>query len=168
MAEPFIGQISLFAFAFAPRNWAFCNGQTMSIAQNQALFSLLGTTFGGNGQSTFGLPNLQGRANVSSGPNFSQGQIGGEEMHTLTTAETPAHTHSANGTTLSTNTVNTPTGTLLNSPSPNLYTNQITNLVALQPTTIANAGGSQPHENRQPYTVVNFCIALQGLFPSRN
>ena len=168
MSEPFIGQISLFGFSYAPKGWAQCNGQTLSIAQNQALFSLLGTTFGGNGVSTFQLPNLGGNVTMSSGPNWNQGQVGGEIAHTLTNSEIPTHSHMVNGTNTSAGAGTAPTNTLLNSPSPNLYTNQATNLVALMPTTVANAGGNQSHENRQPYTVVNFCIALQGIFPSRN
>ena len=168
MAEPFIGQISLFGFPFAPKYWAQCNGQMMSIAQNQALFSLLGTTFGGNGVNTFGLPNLQGTVTMSSGPGWTQGQVGGEVSHTLTNNEVPPHTHQAFGTTNSTNAGTQPTNAVLNSPPQSLYTNQVTNLVKMAPNTIANVGGGQAHENRQPYTVINFCIALSGIFPSRN
>jgi microcystin-dependent protein len=167
MSDPFIGQISLFGFPYAPRGWAQCSGQTLSIAQNQALFSLLGTTFGGNGVNTFGLPNLGGNVTMSSGLTWTQGMTAGEAAHTLLGNEIPPHTHTVNATGNSTGTVNTPTNTLLNSPTPPLYTAPA-NLVALTPTTVANVGQNQAHENRQPYTVVNFCIALQGIFPSRD
>jgi microcystin-dependent protein len=167
--DPFIGEIKLCAFGYAPRGWAQCNGQIMAIAQNQALFSLLGTVYGGNGQNTFGLPDLQGRVALHAGTGFAAGQTGGEQGHTLTQGEIPAHTHQAFSTNLSAGAGTTPSGTLLNSPPEKLYTAPTpANLVSLGPTTLANAGGSQAHENRQPYTVVNFCIALQGIFPSRN
>lgn len=167
MAEPFLGEIKMMSFAFAPRGWALCNGQQMPINQNQALFSLLGTTFGGNGQTTFALPNLQGRVPIHIGGGLIQGQAGGETAHTLTQPEMAAHNHPAVATGLTTNTVNAPTGTLLNSPPQQLYSPP-NNLVSLQPTTITNVGGGQPHENQQPYLTVNFCIALQGIFPSQN
>src|ERR1700737_111449 len=124
MAEPFFSEIRLMSFNFAPKGWAECNGQLIPINQNQALFSLLGTTYGGDGRVNFGLPNFQGRTPIHQGLGFLEGQAGGEENHTLTTSEMPA--------------------------------------------SVSNVGGSQPHNNMQPYLVLNFCIALQGVFPSQN
>lgn len=168
-------------FSFAPRGWAFCYGQLLPIAQNQALFSLLGTTYGGDGRTTFALPDLRGRCAVGMGQgpglsNYSQGEMAGQEHVTLIQTQIPAHTHaltasSANGTVSDpTNAViannqvtiergNTVPGNAFN-PGP---ANTVMNPQAIQP-----AGGSQPHENRQPYTAMNYIIALQGIFPSRN
>jgi|SRR5262245_8576142 len=171
MADPFLGQISIFSFAFAPKGWAFCNGQILSIAQNQALFSLLGTTYGGDGITTFGLPNLQSRAAVSQGqgPGLSPyvlGQNGGEQGHSLTLQEMPSHTHGAA----------TASDTTQMSPqahywAPNIAGN-LTYASAAAGTLAVNAvglsGNSQPHQNMQPSLALNFCIALVGVFPSRN
>jgi microcystin-dependent protein len=167
MAEPFLAEVRIFSFGFAPRGWAFCNGQLLPINQNQALFSLLGTTFGGNGQTNFALPNMQGRSPISFGAGFTLGQSVGEVAHTLTTQEIPGHNHTVRVST--SGAVSTPTAahTLANSVGDSAY-GPATNLVAMDTAGISNAGGSQPHPNRQPYCGLNFSIALQGIFPSRN
>jgi microcystin-dependent protein len=165
VSVPFLSEIKLMAFGFPPKGWAQCNGQLLPINQNQALFSLLGTTYGGDGRITFGLPNLQGRTAIHFGNGYGLGQSGGEQAHTVTIGETPVHTHTAMGTTT---TGDSPisTGNYLGGAD-NLYA-PLANTTPIQPTTVANAGGSQPHDNMQPYLVLNFCIALQGLFPSQN
>jgi microcystin-dependent protein len=155
----------LASFNFAPKGWALANGQTLAINQNAALFSLLGTFYGGNGTQTFALPNLQGRAPLSFGNTFVQGQVGGEESHTLLINEVPSHTHSisaAGGANLT-----KPAGALLAGGGAAAFTGA-TSLVALNAATLASAGGSQPHENRQPFLVMNWVIALSGIFPSRS
>ncbi|HNT25531.1 MAG TPA: tail fiber protein [Anaerolineales bacterium] len=166
MSEPFLGQISIFSFNFAPRGWALCNGQLLPINQNQALFALLGTTYGGNGQTNFALPNLQGRVPLHRGEGFSQGQIVGENAHTLTLSEMPAHTHTLRASASTGDSV-APTSAVLAAPGGQIYA-PADNLTSLQAASISNIGGSQPHENRQPYLVLSFCIALQGIFPSQN
>ena len=165
MSEPFLSEIKMVSFSFPPKGWAFCNGQTMPINQNQALFSLLGTTYGGNGMTTFALPNLQGKVPVHMGSGFALGQTGGEASHTLSIAEMPQHPHVFQGTT---NNADNPavTGNLM-ATSANLYT-AANNLTTLDPSTVGNAGGSQAHENMQPYLAVSFCSALQGIFPTQN
>jgi microcystin-dependent protein len=156
------------SFGFAPKGWALCNGQLLPINQNQALFSLLGTTYGGDGRVNFGLPNLQGNVPIHMGSGFTLGQKGGEQAHTLSIAELPTHVHSASASPQSDNTnVVVPTGNFLASPLSQTYTDP-TALGAMNPTTIANAGGSQAHQNMQPFLVLCFCIALQGIFPSQN
>jgi microcystin-dependent protein len=160
-----MGELRIMAFNFPPKGWAFCNGQTLPINQNQALFSLLGTMYGGDGQTTFALPNLQGSAPLHVGPGYSQGQRVGEYNHTLILAELPAHTHTAYGSPVNANQP-TLTGGVL-ATALNVYAPP-NNLTPLQPQTITNAGGSQPHSNTQPYLTLNVCIALQGIFPSRN
>lgn len=166
MAEPFLSEIRIMSFNFPPKGWAFCNGQTLPINQNQALFSLLGTTYGGNGQNNFALPDLRGRVPIHMGAGFILGQAGGETAHTLTMSEMPAHTHLAQGSGTAANT-NTATNSTLLGIQNNVY-NPPANLVAMSPTEISNAGGSQAHQNMQPYLTLSFCIALQGIFPSRN
>ncbi|WP_420921513.1 phage tail protein [Bradyrhizobium elkanii] len=153
------------SFGYPPKGWALCNGQLLPINQNQALFSLFGTTYGGNGTTNFALPNLQGKVPLHMGQGFTQGQTGGETSHTLTISEMPQHPHTFQGTTNNADNA-VLTGNLM-ATSANLYT-AANNLTTLDPSTVANAGGSQPHENMQPYLTVNFCIALQGIFPSRN
>jgi microcystin-dependent protein len=168
MATPFLGQISMVAFNFAPNGWALCNGQLLPINQNQALFSLLGTYYGGDGQSTFALPNLQGSTpmHVGNGAiNVVQGQIGGEAIHTLLQSEMPAHTHQVNGDP-ATATTATASGNVWakNQASPYSSSSSTT----MHPAAIGFAGGSQPHDNFQPYLVINFVIALAGIYPSSN
>ena len=163
MSEPFLGELKLMAFNFAPKGWALCNGQFMTINQNQALFSLLGTMYGGNGQTTFALPNLRGRVPMHVGAGFNQGQSGGQDAHTLTSQEMPAHNHPVNASTAAGNAADP---TML-APFSDGY-GGTASLTSIQPATIGNVGGGQAHENRQPYLVLNWCIALQGIFPSRN
>ncbi len=165
MSEPFLGEIKIMAFNYAPRGWALCNGQQLPINQNQALFALLGTTYGGNGQTTFALPDLRGRTPLHHGAQFTQGQVVGETAHTLNTSEMPAHTHTLSGSSTQ-GTINAPVGALPGKSAQNAY--GATNLVAMNPAVVTNTGGSQPHNNLQPYLVLNFCIALQGIFPSQN
>lgn len=163
MSEPFLGEIRIVSFNFAPRGWAQCNAQLLPINQNQALFSLLGTTYGGNGQTTFGLPDFRGCAPIHFGNNFNLGQKGGEPTHTLTQQETPTHTHTAQASSVNGNQA---VGGLLGAAN-NVY-QTVQSATTLQPATISNVGGSQAHENRMPSLVLNFVIALQGIFPSPN
>lgn len=166
MAEPFLSEIRMMSFEFAPRGWALCNGQLLPINQNQALFSLLGTTFGGDGRVNFALPDLRGRTPIHVGSGHTLGERGGEQAHTLSIAELPEHVHVANATTAA-STTNTPASNLLlgQSTAANLYSSP-TNLQAMSPSAIANTGGSQAHLNMQPFLTLSFCIALQGIFPS--
>ena len=166
-ADPFISEIQIFAFNFPPRGWAQCNGQLLPIAQNQALFSLLGTTYGGNGVQNFALPNLQGRVPMHIGGGLVQGQTGGEETHTLTIPEMAAHTHQVSGIS-ATVTQTSPGGNLwANGAQGKGFTNAAAN-GTMNAGSIGNTGGGQAHENRNPYLTLNICIALQGIFPSRN
>ena len=176
MSEPFLSELRIMSFIFAPKGWALCNGQTLPINQNQALFSLLGTTYGGNGQTTFQLPDLRGRVPISMGSGFTLGQRGGEEAHTITITELPSHNHGMKA-------KDSPGGQ--NAPAANdslargqavvgqtlvpvnIYGTGGVNRVFNQ-ATISNVGGNQPHTNIQPYTVLSICIALQGIFPSQN
>ena len=166
MAEPFLGEIRIFSFQFAPKGWAQCNGQFLPINQNQALFSLLGTTYGGNGQTTFQLPNLQGRSPLERGGGFTQGQVAGEESHTLTLGEMPQHTHIPNA---SSNPPDTgiPTNAFWPAGGNTVYSTAGPN-AAMNAAGLSSIGGNQPHTNMPPYLVLTFCIALQGIFPSRN
>jgi microcystin-dependent protein len=165
MAEPFLSEIRIMSFGFAPKGWALCNGQLLPINQNQPLFSLLGTTYGGDGRVNFALPNLQGRAALHFGQGHTIGEKGGEQAHTLSISELPQHTHAAMASGTNAN-VPGPTGQVLAAAN-NLY-GPPANLTPLLPETIPNVGGSQAHLNMQPYLVLNFCIALQGIFPSQN
>jgi microcystin-dependent protein len=166
MAEPFMGEIRLMSFNFAPREWALCNGQLLPIAQNQALFSLLGTMYGGDGRVNFALPDLRGRVAMHQGSGFSMGQRGGEEAHVLSQQELPAHTHQAQATTATGDTV-TPSGNLLASSPSQLY-GPVGSPTTLQPSTVGTVGGSQAHQNMAPFLILEYCIALVGIFPSRN
>ncbi len=165
MSTPFIAEIKIMSFNFAPKGWALCNGQLLPINQNQALFSLLGTTYGGDGRVTFGLPNLQGRVPFHMGSGLNLGQTGGETAHTLNIAELPAHTHTPVGSSDNPSAAS-PAGNLWASSSGGGYS--ATPNTAMNPASVLNAGGNQPHDNMSPYLVLNFCIALQGIFPSQN
>ena len=165
MAEPFLSEIRIFSFNYAPKSWAMCNGQLLPINQNQALFSLLGTTYGGNGQTTFALPDLRGSIPIHMGQGHTLGEKAGEAVHTLTQSEMTQHLHFFNG--LSDNGDTPIAAADLLASANNLY-GAAQSLTTLLPATVTNVGGSQPHENRQPYLTLNFCIALQGIFPSQN
>lgn len=166
MATPFLGEIKLVSFNFPPTGWAFCNGQFLPINQNQALFALLGTTYGGNGQTTFALPDLRGRMPLHHGNGFTQGQAGGEEAHTVTLQELPQHIHAANFSATAASSDN-PAGNLPGrTVTPTLGPPQ--SFVAMAPAAVGNIGGSQAHQNMAPFLALNFCIALQGIFPSQN
>ncbi len=168
MSTPFVGELRIWSFNFAPKGWAQCNGQLLSIQQNSALFSLLGTMYGGNGvQTTFALPNLQGRIPLHVGGGLTQGQVLGEENHLLNLSETPAHNHLINATSTSGNQI-VPAGSLLADPGAQIYSSTAPSPVTLAPATLTNTGGGLPHINQQPYLVLNICIALSGIFPSRN
>ena len=167
MAEPFLSEIRMMSFNFAPKGWALCNGQLLPINQNQALFSLLGTTFGGDGRVNFGLPNLQSKVPIHTGGGFTLGQTGGEQSHTLTSAELPTHTHALQATSSNGSAI-IPTGNLLAGSTPQLYHAQDASVTPMNPGSVANVGGSQPHLNMQPFLALNFSIALQGIFPSPN
>jgi len=166
MAEPFLSEIRIFSFGFPPKGWALCNGQLLPINQNQALFSLLGTTFGGDGRVNFALPNLQGQVPIHVGNGHTLGEKGGEQAHTLSIAELPTHTHIVNATNNPASTNVPANNTLLGAVS-NTYA-PAANLTSLSPSEIGNVGGSQAHLNMQPFLTLNFSIALQGIFPSPN
>lgn len=175
MSEPFLAEVRIVGFNFAPRGWAFCDGQILPINQNQSLYSLLGTTYGGDGRTSFALPDMRGRAPMhvgsSDGATHLEGQKSGEETHTLSAAEMPQHDHAMKA-----------TNATANSPDPSgrfpaqvpatldfIYSTAGENLnVNLNSSTVANVGGGQAHNNMMPYLAINFCIALRGLFPSRN
>jgi len=159
----------MFSFAFPPSGWALCNGQTLAIAQSQALFALIGTFYGGNGINTFQLPNLQGRVPVCQSSNYLMGQVGGEATHTLQISEIPSHTHTPQAAAVTANSP-TPRANALAEPTAvvgDVY-GPVTNATTMAPQAINSAGGSQPHLNMQPFLTVNFCIALAGIFPSRS
>ncbi|MGZ5435473.1 MAG: phage tail protein [Pyrinomonadaceae bacterium] len=167
MSTPFLGEIKIISWNFAPKGWALCNGQFLPINQNQALFSILGTTYGGNGQTTFALPDFRGRIPIHAGDGFLQGQAGGQEFHTVTQSEMPQHVHFGQVTTVNAST-GAPTNNMLAGVPTFAYRNNVSSPIAINPATVTNVGGSQAHENRQPFLVLNFIIALQGIFPSRN
>lgn len=166
MSTPFISEIKIMSFGFPPKGWALCDGQLLPINQNQALFSLLGTTYGGDGRVNFGLPDLQGRTPMHMGNGHTLGERGGEQAHTLSISEIPTHVHTANASTASTGLVDPGANNILGSPAVQLYSNAA-NLTSLLPSTLALVGGSQPHQNMQPFLTLSFCIALQGIFPSQ-
>ena len=173
MADPFVAEIRIFPFNFAPRGWAFCDGQLLPLSQNTALFSLLGTTYGGNGKSNFALPNMQGSAPMhpGQGPGLSLhdlGEIGGSETVTLLESEIPAHSHTLGAQNVPLGGLATPAGNVLNHPaSGNLFSTTAA-VVQMAPQGITSIGGDQPHNNMQPYLTLNFCIALQGVYPPRS
>ena len=173
MSDPFLSEIRIFSFVFAPKGWATCDGQLLPINQNQALFSLLGTTYGGDGRVNFGLPDLRSRVPFHTGNGHTLGERGGEASHTLVTPEMAAHNHSV--------ACSAQSGTLALATKPTAPAQHNTWAIstqnpykgasdgsAMNATSITNGGGGQPHENMQPYLVINFCIALQGIFPSPN
>lgn len=164
MAEPFLSELRIMSFVFAPKGWALCNGQLLPINQNQALFSLLGTTFGGDGRVNFALPDLRGRVPIHVGSSHTLGEKGGEQAHTLSIAEIPTHTHTLSGKNANAGT-NDPTGSSFANAAA-IY-HLPTTLTSLLPATVANVGGSQAHLNMQPFLTLSFCIALQGIFPSQ-
>jgi microcystin-dependent protein len=174
MADPFVAEIRILPTNFAPRGWAFCNGQLMPISQNTALFSLLGTTYGGDGRTTFGLPDLQGRTPMhpGQGPGLSLhdlGEQGGSDSVTLLQSEMPPHRHALVGQATPLGGVVNPTGNSLNRPaSGNAYSSSTANQVALSPLALGVAGSSFPHNNLMPYLTLSFCIALQGVYPPRS
>jgi microcystin-dependent protein len=165
MAEPFLSEIRIMSFSFAPKGWAMCNGQLLPINQNQPLFSLLGTTFGGDGRVNFALPDQRGRTPIHVGAGHTLGERGGEQAHTVSIAELPTHTHAVNASSQDANT-NLPAGNVL-AQAANAY-NAAGSLTSLTPATTTNTGGSQAHLNMQPFLALTFCIALQGIFPSPN
>lgn len=173
MSEPFLAEIRIMGFNFAPRGWAFCDGQILPINQNQALYSLLGTTYGGDGQTSFALPDFRGRTPIhtgqsTGGTNHTLGQKGGEETHTLTNSEMPQHRHPVNASE-GMATSSDPTGQNWGKARERIYAEYSTaTATPMHNGVISNTGGGQAHENMQPYLVMNYCIALQGIFPSRN
>ena len=168
MAEPFLAEIRIMSFDFPPKGWARCNGQLLPINQNQALFALLGTTFGGDGRVNFGLPDLRARTPIHVGNGHTLGERGGEQAHTLSTAELPTHTHVLNGST-ATATAGAPTaGVSVLAKAPQAIYGAAAGLVAMNAGASVASGGSQAHLNLQPFLTLNFCIALQGIFPSPN
>ena len=166
MSGPFVGEIRMFAGNFAPAGWAFCNGALIPIDQNPTLFQLIGTTYGGDGQNNFALPNLQSRLPLHVGQGFALGQTGGAESVTLTTSQIPAHSHVPQGTTDPASQVS-PAGGVWATPSSPLY-NSSPPANSMNPAAIGVAGGSQPHDNMQPFLVVNFILSLFGVFPSQS
>jgi microcystin-dependent protein len=168
MAEPFLSEIRIMSFVFAPKGWALCNGQLMPINQNQPLFSLLGTTFGGDGRVNFALPDLRGRTPIHVGSGHTLGERGGEQAHTLSIAELPTHVHAFNVTNNVATTSNPANTTILGKAAGSFLYSQANNLAAMSPDAVGHTGGSQAHLNMQPFLTLSFCIALQGIFPSPN
>jgi microcystin-dependent protein len=166
MSEPFLSEIKVVSFNFAPKGWAFANGQLLPINQNQALFALLGTTYGGNGQTTFALPNLRGRVPIHMGSGHTLGEAAGSTSVTVNIQQLPQHMHVLQASTSGVNTTSDPAGAFL-APVNNAY-GPPASLTTLEPTSVTSVGGSQPHNNMMPYLTLNFIIALQGIFPSRN
>jgi microcystin-dependent protein len=165
MSEPFLSEIKIVSFNFPPKGWALCNGQLLPINQNQALFALLGTTYGGNGQTNFALPNLRGRVPISMGSGHTLGEAAGSTSVTINIQQLPTHIHGLQATN-NNGAVASPNGAVLGAVN-NMY-GPPNNLTTLHPGSVTSVGGSQPHNNMMPYLVLNFIIALQGIFPSRN
>jgi microcystin-dependent protein len=166
MSEPFLSEIKIFSFNFPPKGWAFCNGQFLPINQNQALFALLGTTYGGNGQTTFALPNLRGRVPIHIGNKHTLGEAAGSTSVTVNIQQLPQHIHFLQASSLGGDQL-TPSNRLLANVQAKIYNDPVSQ-TTLSPQSVSSVGGSQPHNNMMPYLVLNFCIALQGIFPSRN
>lgn len=168
MAEPYLAEIRIMSFGYAPKAWALCDGQLLPIDQNQALFSLLGTTFGGDGRVSFGLPDLRARTPVHVGGGHALGDRAGEQAHALSIAEIPQHLHGIAASTKAANGSATANQNFLGAAN-NVYRSPAGGaLTTLHPATVSTVGRGQPHENMQPYLTLTFCIALQGIFPSRN
>lgn len=168
MSDPYLGEIRLFPYpGIVPKGWAVCEGQQLAISQNQALFSLLGTAYGGNGVTTFQLPDLRGRVPIHAGVPYSLGNTGGEAAHTLLSNEIPTHNHLVNASSVAAAVPDVAPTSTWAAPASSVY-GQVNSLVAMSPAAIGSAGGSQPHENMQPYLSVAFCIATAGIYPSRN
>jgi microcystin-dependent protein len=167
LSDPFLAEIRIMGFGYAPRGWAQCNGQILPINQNQALFALLGTNFGGNGQTTFGLPDVRGRVPIHAGPDHALSERGGEQAHTLSITELPQHAHAVAASTSSSGGSATANNNFLGGGN-NVYRAPGGALTTLRADTVTSVGGSQPHQNMQPYLTLNFCIALAGVFPSQN
>ena len=179
MAEPFLAEIRIVSFNFPPKGWAFCNGQFLPINQNQALFALLGTTYGGNGQTNFALPNFQGRVPIHAGNGHTLGEAAGQSAVTITNQTMPQHLHFLQakaatatlvGGAIPANTKSLAQGVAAaaGAPAVNMYSTHLNGLQAMHPSSVSNVGGSQPHNNMMPYLTLNFVIALQGIFPSPN
>jgi microcystin-dependent protein len=173
VSEPFMSEIRIMAFNYPPKGWAQCNGQLLPINQNQALFALLGTTYGGNGQTTFALPDMRGNVPLHEGNSHTLGEKAGQQVHTLTMSEMPTHIHDFSTNTCvasaSANaTVGPPTSNYWANHGKTTYSTGGVSTAAMAPQAVGNFGGSQPHQNMQPYLVLNFCIALVGIFPSQN
>jgi microcystin-dependent protein len=166
MAEPFLSEVRIMSFVFAPKGWALCDGQLLPINQNQALFSLLGTTFGGDGRVNFALPDLRGRTPIHVGSGHTLGERGGEQAHTLSIAELPTHVHVLNATSTVSTTSTATSGVMLSQSKAAFLYGTDANLQAMSPAAVTNTGGSQAHLNMQPFLTLSFCIALQGIFPS--
>ncbi|HEU4558964.1 MAG TPA: tail fiber protein [Longimicrobium sp.] len=166
MSEPFLSEIKIVSFNFPPKGWALCNGQLLPINQNQALFALLGTRYGGNGQTNFALPNLRGRLPIHMGNGHTLGEAAGSTAVTINIQQLPTHTHFVNASSTAGDTPSS-NGTVLADTPANIY-NPPNNLTTLNPANVSSVGGSQPHNNMMPYLVLNFIIALQGIFPSQN
>ena len=166
MAQPYVGEIRMFAGNFAPAGWMFCEGQLLPISENETLFNLIGTTYGGDGQSTFGLPDLRGRLPLHFGNGFTLAETGGAETITLTVSQIPAHTHAAMATTSNSNDANA-ANNVVSQPTAFFPYLNVNPVVAMAPQSISNVGGSQPHDNLQPYLCVDFIISLFGIFPSQ-
>ncbi|HEX3459432.1 MAG TPA: tail fiber protein [Acidimicrobiales bacterium] len=164
--QPFIGQIMIVSFGFAPKGWALCNGQLLPINQNQALFAILGTTYGGDGRTTFGLPNLQGRVPLHMSNTFTLGARGGEEAHTLAISELPGHSHGVIGSSNPADTAS-PIGAFLADSNNTNYVGPAAANSTFSSATVLDDGGGQPHENRSPFLALNFAVALVGTFPTR-
>jgi microcystin-dependent protein len=168
MAEPFLGEVKMMSFNFAPRGWAQCNGQVLPVPQNSALFSLLSNKFGGNGQTTFALPDLRGRTPIHAGNGHDIGEAGGEQTHTLALAELPSHFHAVAASSAATGGNANPTGRYLGGANNAYHEPTGGTLTQLQPGTVTTTGGGQAHPNMQPYLTINYCIALAGSMPPRS
>jgi microcystin-dependent protein len=167
MAEPFLSEIRLMSFVFPPKGWALCDGQLLPINQNQPLFALLGTTYGGDGRVNFGLPDLRGRVPVHMGAGHTLGETGGQQAHALTSPEMPQHLHAVSASKAATGGTASAANASLGGAN-NAYAEPTGALTTLSPGTVSTRGGSQAHLNMQPFLTISFCIALQGIFPSQN